>query len=66
MKILVDRDLCEANAICVEWAPDVFRMNDENRMVVVSDEPAAELIEQVQKAVKRCPRGALCLVDDRP
>jgi ferredoxin len=63
MKILVDRDLCEANAVCVRWAPDVFRMDDENQMVIVNDRPGAELVEQVKNAAKRCPRGAISLVD---
>jgi ferredoxin len=64
MRILVDRDLCEANAICVRWAPDVFRMDDDNRMVIMNEHPGPELVEQLKKAVTRCPRGAISLVDD--
>ena len=64
MKIIVDRDLCEANAVCVLKAPDVFVVNEESQMVVLQERPGPDLTGQVQQAVYRCPRGALSLVDD--
>jgi ferredoxin len=64
MKIVVDRDLCEANAVCVSKAPEVFDVNEESRMVVLHERPSPELAAKVHLAVDRCPRGALSLVDD--
>jgi ferredoxin len=64
MKILVDYDLCEANAVCMRVAPEVFQVDKHDRLKVLAEHPGDELIDKVQKAVDRCPRGALSLVAD--
>ncbi len=64
MRIIVDRDLCEANAVCVSKAPEVFDVDEESRLVVLHERPALELAGRVRLAVTRCPRGALSLVDE--
>ena len=46
MKIIVDRDLCEANAVCVMKAPDVFLVNEESQMVVLQERPGPDLTAQ--------------------
>ena len=30
MKVKVDRDLCESNAVCVGIAPDIFSLGDDD------------------------------------
>ena len=64
MRIIVDHDLCESNAVCVDRAPDVFTVDEEGRMVVLHEEPGPHLASDVRQAVGRCPRGALSLVDE--
>ena len=32
MKIAVDYDLCEANAVCMRKAPEVFRVDDDDNL----------------------------------
>lgn len=64
MKILVNRDRCEGNGVCVRVASDVFRVDDEDLLHVLVDRPSGETLERVQVAVRRCPRHALSLVDD--
>ena len=59
MKIRVDRDLCEANAVCCGLAPDVFELDDDEQLVIKVVEPPAELLALVEKAVARCPKNAL-------
>jgi ferredoxin len=61
MKIRVDRDSCEGNALCVKAAPEVFRVDDEDYVEVLVAEPGAELAAKVREAVRRCPKGALSL-----
>jgi ferredoxin len=63
MKIEVDWDLCEANAICQRVAPEVFKVDDKDMLHVLQETPAEDLREQVATAVKRCPRKALKLVE---
>jgi ferredoxin len=59
--IVVDRDLCEGNARCVQTAPEVFEVDDRDQVVVLVDEVTDELREAVETAVALCPRQALRL-----
>ena len=61
MKIIVDRDLCESNGLCVEACPEVFRIDDADRLVLLIEEPSEHLRAQVEQAVRICPRQALAI-----
>lgn len=61
MKIVVDRDLCESNGVCVATAPEVFVFDSEDRLVIVQPTPAPGLRAQVEDAVDGCPRAALSI-----
>lgn len=58
MEIVVDRDLCEANAVCCGLAPDVFELDDDEQLVITQN-PPPERLERVSLAVARCPKNAL-------
>jgi len=59
MEITVDRDLCEANAVCCGLAPTVFELDDDENLVIKVPHPSDEVRPQVQKAIERCPKNAL-------
>ncbi|KUI44718.1 ferredoxin [Mycobacterium sp. GA-1199] len=59
MHVVVDRDRCEGNAICVKYAPAVFELDDDDYSVVTVDPIPAELQEQSEKAIAECPRAAI-------
>jgi ferredoxin len=61
MKIVVDWDLCEANAVCMAECPEVFRVDANDELVLLDEKPGEELREKVQAAVQGCPRQALRL-----
>jgi ferredoxin len=63
MKIVVDRDLCEGNARCVQAAPRVFRVDDADQVELLVEQPGEELRDAVETAVALCPRQALRVVD---
>jgi ferredoxin len=61
MEVSVDRDLCEANAVCCGLAPAVFDLDDDEQLVIAAPiAPAQE--DNVRKAVERCPKNALAVV----
>jgi len=62
MELKVDPDLCEANAVCCGIAPEVFELDDDEMLVINEPQPAADQLERVRKAVERCPKNALELV----
>ena len=63
MKIRVDYDLCEANAICMEQAPEVFKVDDKDELHILDENPSDALRQKVEAAVRLCPRQALALDD---
>jgi ferredoxin len=63
MKVIVDPDLCEANALCVASAPDVFELVDDEVVDILIPQPPTELISAVQDAVAACPKQALRILD---
>ena len=58
MKTVVDYDLCEANALCMEACPEVFRVEDDDTLTVLMDEVPEELRAKLQDAERLCPRQA--------
>ena len=58
MELKVDRDLCEANAVCCGLAPDVFGLDDDEQLVITQPVPP-EHLDCVRLAVERCPKNAL-------
>ncbi|MGB2940554.1 MAG: ferredoxin [Candidatus Dormiibacterota bacterium] len=65
MKVVVDRDLCESNARCMEVAPEVFLVDDNGDLQVLQEHPGEELRGKVELAVLRCPKQALSIVEER-
>ena len=63
MKIVVDYDLCEANALCMEAAPEVFRVEEDDTLTVIIEEPGEELRKKVEEAARLCPRQAISLLE---
>ena len=59
MKVIVDYDRCEANAICMQICPEVFKLNEDDTLDVLIEEPGPELRAKVLEAVRRCPRQAI-------
>jgi ferredoxin len=64
MKITVDFDLCESNAICMDIAPTVFEVRDDDFLYVLNESPPSELWEKVREAADRCPKQAISLADE--
>lgn len=66
LRIEIDRDACEANGVCEELAPQLLRLDDEDRLHLRVAEVPAALEDQAREAVRACPRQALRLVEDQP
>lgn len=61
MRVVVDFDLCESNALCMAAAPEVFEVREDDFLYVLQDEPPEELRAKVEEAVRRCPKQAIRL-----
>jgi ferredoxin len=59
----VDPVLCEANAICVGMAPDVFDLDADENLQILADEIPDDRRRELIEVVGSCPRSALRVVD---
>ncbi|HMV75654.1 MAG TPA: ferredoxin [Microthrixaceae bacterium] len=59
MKVVVDYDLCESNAVCMGIAPEVFEVREDDLLYVLQEEPSEELRAKVTEAARRCPKQAI-------
>ena len=55
MKIKVDFDLCESNALCEALAPEVFELDDDDFLQLKTDETTPENVANVRKRGGRLP-----------
>ena len=61
LRLVVDPDECEANAVCVGISPEMFELDDEDNLVIHEEYPPADQLDKVQQAVNSCPKRALAL-----
>ena len=63
MRVVVDYDLCESNALCMGVAPDVFEVRDDDNLYLLTENPPEELRDKVEQAVRLCPKAAISIED---
>jgi ferredoxin len=63
MRVVVDFELCESNALCMGIAPEVFEVRDDDFLYVLDEHPPEELRDKVWQAVRTCPKNAISIED---
>ena len=61
MKIVVDYDLCESNAVCMDVCPECFKVEEDDTLTILMESPAENLRGMVEDCVRLCPRQAISL-----
>ena len=61
MRVLVDRDLCEANGVCAGLAPGVFDLDDDGIAIVLDATAAPD--DKIVLAAQGCPTQAIAVFD---
>jgi ferredoxin len=64
VKVAVDRDACEANAVCAGLVPEVFEVDDEDELHILVAQVPPALTDAVRHAVMSCPKAALRLAEE--
>ena len=62
LSITVDRGLCIGSGDCVDTAPDVFQLDDEDKAVVVNPDGAPT--DDILEAAGNCPVSAIFVVGE--
>jgi ferredoxin len=63
MRVVVDYDLCESNALCMGVAPEVFEVRDDDNLYILDENPPEEMRDKVEQAVRLCPKAAISIED---
>ena len=63
MKIKVDFDLCESNALCEALAPQNFEIDDDDFLQILEENVTDENRDAVEQAIAACPKSAISLVE---
>ena len=63
MRVVVDFDLCQSNALCMSAAPEVFEVRDDGFLYVLDENPPEELRAKVEEAARVCPTQAITIED---
>jgi ferredoxin len=64
MRIAVDWNRCESNGLCVAAAPNLFKLLDDDSLLVLNEQPDDSQRDQALSAVRACPTQAISIVDD--
>lgn len=62
MKVKLDRDLCTGVGNCVVIAPGVFKLDDQNKAVILDPNSADK--KTLLDAATNCPMEAITIIDD--
>jgi ferredoxin len=62
IEVTVDRSLCIGSGDCVDTAPNVFQLDDEDKAVVVDPDGAS--VDEVITAAGNCPVSAIFVVGE--
>jgi len=65
LTITLDTDLCQGHAVCVGEAPEVFTLDDDGHVALLTDRPPPSLNAKVRAAAKHCPQRTI-LVQTEP
>jgi ferredoxin len=63
MRVVVDFDLCESNALCMGILPEVFEVREDDFLYVLNENPPEGLRDKLMEAVRTCPKNAISVVD---
>ncbi|HZU73451.1 MAG TPA: ferredoxin [Acidimicrobiales bacterium] len=64
MKVVVDFDVCQSNAVCMSIAPEVFEVRDDGFLYILAENPPEDLRPKVEEAARMCPTQAITIVEE--
>jgi len=61
MKVIVNWALCDGNGDCARAAPELFALDDADKVKVLQETVSDALRAKAKAAVRACPKSALSL-----
>ena len=64
MRVVVNFDTCESNAVCMGILPEVFEVREDGFLYVLDEHPPEEFRDRLEEAVLSCPTGSISIAED--
>ena len=64
MRVVVNMNQCESNALCMGVAPDIFQLDDDDYLTVLNETPGESDRDRVLEAVRMCPKQAISIEEE--
>ncbi|MCA9620565.1 MAG: cytochrome P450 [Myxococcales bacterium] len=59
LRVMIDRDLCQGHAVCIEEAPEIFSLAEDGRVELKVREVKGDLCAKADMASRYCPNGVI-------
>ncbi|MDH3225788.1 MAG: ferredoxin [Thermoleophilia bacterium] len=60
-RVRVDHDKCSSIGVCMQHAPQVFEVGDDNLLYLLDENPPDELRQRVEASAIECPMQAITI-----
>ncbi len=64
-RVILDRDLCQAHSVCINEAPEIFRVGS-GKVELLQERPDPKFYAQVKQAAQYCPNRVISVVEEEP
>ena len=61
LKVWIDRNKCVGSTMCIQYAPNVFGLDDRKQSMVI--DPEGDTATRIREAAEQCPVCAIVLAD---
>lgn len=58
-KLVVEWPLCDGNGVCTFEAPELLEIDDDDNLILLSEDVDDALLPKAEAAVRVCPKHAL-------
>lgn len=59
--LVIDRSLCDGNGVCVQFAPDHLKINEDEELELIRAEVRNDERRAIGRAIQSCPKAALAI-----
>jgi ferredoxin len=63
MKVVVDPDMCQGHMRCIQYAPELFEIDDMGHASESADDVPSGREDAVWQAVANCPERAISVIE---
>ena len=64
MRVVVNYETCESNAVCMGILPEVFEVRDDGFLYVLNENPPQSMRAALEEAVLSCPTRSISIEEE--